>query len=99
MTIGAVCISVLVVWKGHTKIGDEVFGLCRRQERFTKTRKRVSRRVARRGVHVTVRANARDRTLAREELLPVTTQASLMFRILGDIRKRIIALAYLFPVF
>jgi hypothetical protein len=48
---------------------------------------------------VTVRADFRDRSLAREELLAMTIQARCVFRKLGDVRKCCVAFAHFFPVF
>ena len=89
---------MLLLWENDSEVRDEVAALCRRTKLFSETRKRVTNNVVRRGFHVTVAADTRDRPLAREELLPVATQASLVFRILSDIRKRIITLAYLLPI-
>ena len=80
------------------KLRDEVAPLCRCKKRFTKTRKWVSRSVSRRSFDVAVGTDAWNRPLAREELLAVTTQARLMFRILSHIRKRVITFAHLLPI-
>ena len=98
MAIGAIGVSVLVMWKKHTELGNKVSPFCRRKEGFTKTRKRMSRRIEWGCFHMAVRANLRDGPLAREELLPMTTQARLMLRIFRYIGKRCIAFAHVLPI-
>ena len=68
------------------------------RNKIAKPGERVSSSVNRRSFHMAVGTDAWRRTLAREELLPVTTETRLMFRILSHIRKRIIALAHVFPI-
>jgi hypothetical protein len=48
---------------------------------------------------MTIRADLWDRSLTREELFSMTTQAGCVFRKLGDVRERGVAFAHLFPVF
>ena len=88
---------MLLAWENDAEVRDEAAALYRRKKRFTKTWERVSRRINRRSFHVAVRTNAWHRPLAREELLPVTTETRLMFRILSHIRERI-TLAHVFPI-
>ena len=45
----------------------------------------MARRVERRGFDVAVRTDPRNRSLAREELLPMTIQARYVFRKVGEI--------------
>ena len=59
-------------------------------------RERMPGAVARRGLSVATGANGWCR--ATEELLAVALKAGGVLRIVGDIRERIISLAYLFPV-
>lgn len=97
-TVNALTITVFVLRKRDLKIRHKIPCFFSREKTLTETRKRKSSRVVRRGFNVTVQTDARRRTLAREELLPVTTQTSLMFRKLSHIRKSIITLAHLFPI-
>lgn len=98
MAISALRIGVLVVWKQDVEIRNKLSPLNSGKKRFTKTRKRIPRSFNRSRFHVAVGANPRNWPLAREELLPVTSQARLMFRILSHIRKGLITLAYLLPI-
>lgn len=47
---------------------------------------------------MTVFTDPRRRAFARKELCPMTTQTILVFRILSDVRKSVVALANLFPI-
>ena len=98
MTILTTRISVLVMWKKHAEIWNKPSALCRRKERFTKTRKRIPRRLSRSRSHMAVGTDTWNWPLTREELLPVTAQARLMLGILSHIRKGLITFAHLLPV-
>lgn len=89
---------MLVVWEKHTEIRNEISAFNRRKESLTKTWESESRRINRRGIHMAIGADAWNRPLAREELLPVTTEARLMLRIFSNIGKRLITLAHQLPI-
>ena len=98
MTIFATRILVLLVRENHLEIGTEVPAFWCRQERFTKTREWIPRRIVWRGFDMTVRTDPWRRPLTREELLPVTVEARLMLRKLSHVRKSVVTLARLFPI-
>ena len=98
MTILTTRISVLIMREKDAEIGDKVLPLCRYKKGFTKTRKGIPRRLDRSCFDVAVGTDPRNRPLAREELLAVTTQTGLMLRILSHIRKGLVTFAYLFPI-
>jgi hypothetical protein len=98
MTVSAIRVGVFVVREGDTKIRDEVAGLCSCEESFTKTRKRIASGLARRNFRMAIGTDPWRGSLARKELLPVTSEARFMFRIFSRIRKRVIRLARLLPI-
>ena len=69
MAVGATHIFVLVMWERDVKLRGKARRL------FAKTRKWMARRVVWSRLHVTVRADLRNRSLAGEELLPMTAHA------------------------
>src|SRR6185295_4851048 len=81
-----------------SKLWNKIKGLCGREKWFTKTRKRVSRRLNGRCFHMTVRTDLWKWALPREELLPMAIQASCMFWKLGHIRKCGVAFAHFLPI-
>ena len=83
--------------KEDAKLGNKIDRLRCREKRFAQTRKRVTRSIDRRGLHVTVRTDPGSRSLAREELLSMAVQTRRMFGKLSHIRKSV-AFADFFPV-
>jgi len=91
-------VLVFGVREKHAELGNKACGLCGREKRFAKTRKRISSRVLRRSFHVAVGTDARRGSLAREKLLPMTIKTARVLGKLGDIRKRGVALTNVLPV-
>lgn len=98
MTISAIGVSVLLMRKRDAEIRNKVACFHGRQKTLAQTRKRKPRSVVRGGVDVTVQTDARSRTLTGKELLPVTVETRLVFRILGDVRKSIVRFPSIFPI-
>ena len=98
MAISARSIGVLLVREEHPKLRNEVTRFCRGKKSLANTRKLITRRLDRRRFHMAIGTNLRRRSLTREELLAVTTQARLMLRVFSHIRKSVIALAHVLPI-
>ena len=98
MTVGTLRIGVFVVREQNAKLRNKIDRPCSREKRFTQTRKRIARCLDRRCFHVTVGTDLRNRTLTREELLPMAIQTRRVFGKLGHIGKRSIAFANFLPV-
>ena len=89
---------VLVVGKAHDKFRDEVTTFPHRLGNVTKTGKKKARRVTRADGDVAVGTNQWRRTLARKELLAMTSQTRSVFGKFSDVGKRRLALADVFPI-
>jgi hypothetical protein len=90
--------DVFVVRKENREIRNDRRAAAFRRgvENLARVRKRMTRRIARRRIRVTNRADRRLR--AAEKLLAVTAQTRFVARIFGDVGKRRVALADVFPV-
>lgn len=93
MTIGASCsIGVFIVREVNAKLRNRI------ERCSAKTRKRASSSIEWSDFDVTVRTDPRRRPLTREELLSMTIQTRRMRGKFGDVRKRGVTFADLFPV-
>lgn len=91
VTSGAFAILMLVVRKRDFEIGNKVLPFRGRKERFAKTGKRKTRRIARTRLNVAIRTDLRRGSFAREELPAMTLDARLVIGKLSNIRKGVLA--------
>ena len=91
-------VQMLVMRKADAEFRDKLAPFPRRIDNVTQTRKQPATGVARTYRNMAVRTNKGRRSLARKELLPVTTQTGGVFGKISYIGKGSIALAHFLPI-
>ena len=91
-------LEMLLVWKVHSKLSDEILTCSRWLGHISQAWKQVTRSVTWCDVHMAVCTDTWCGSFSRKELFPMTIQTCGVLRKLGDIRKGGVAFTHLFPV-